>query len=560
MLASPHYGERYGRHWLDAAGYADSNGYFFADTDRPLAYKYRDYVIRSFNRDKPLDLFVREQLAGDELTGFRPGGPITPQMIEGLTATHFLRNGPDGTGESDGNPDEVLADKYFVLEASLQIVGTSLLGMTVQCARCHDHKFEPISQRDYYQLQAIISPAFNVEHWKKPAERWIDAATPAERAAWRRMQPETADLPRLQGRTRDLAFRRGRPQTKIACVHDGSAEAPDVWLLDRGVYRARKEKVTAAAPAVLCGDDHTVRVDRVASEVKGSTGRRLAFARWLTAPDSRPASLLARVTVNRLWQNHFGAGIAPSVDNLGYSGTPPTHPELLEYLARELVRSGWSVKHVQRIIVSSAVYRQSSRPHTAGVKADPDNTLLWRFPLRRLDADSVRDAMLSAAGELDQRMFGPYVPTKQTGLGEVIVDESIPGARRRSVYLQQRRMQVPSMLAVFDAPLMVYNCTRRSSTTIPLQSLSLLNSEFARDRAKALAKRIGRGAVDDQTALTTLFTLAAGRPPTDAEQSSAHRFLQDQPGQYPGRADAKDAAWIDLCQMVLASNAFLYIE
>ena len=206
MLASPHYGERYGRHWLDAAGYADSNGYFFADTDRPLAYKYRDYVIRSLNADKPFDRFVQEQLAGDEL--FPKNGRLAHERIDGLIATHYLRNGPDGTGESDGNPDEVLADKYFVLEASLQIMGTSLLGMTVQCARCHDHKFEPLSQRDYYQLQAIVYPAFNPERWKKPGERVFDVST------------------------------------KVAGVRDQSADPPEVWLLDRGVYRARKKKWT----------------------------------------------------------------------------------------------------------------------------------------------------------------------------------------------------------------------------------------------------------------------------------------------------------------------------
>ena len=221
-----------------------------------------------------------------------------------------------------------------------------------------------------------------------------------------------------------------------------------------------------------------MRIDAAAAGLNGSTGRRLAFARWLTTPESRPAALLARVTVNRLWQNHFGVGIVATADNLGYSGAPPTHPGLLDYLAGELVRSGWSVKHVQRLIVSSAVYRQTSRPHAAGKKADPDNRLLWRFPLLRLDADGVRDAMLATAGELDLRLAGPYVPTKVSGSGEVIVEESNPAARRRSVYLQQRRMQVPSMLSVFDAPLVVYNCTRRNSTTIPLQSLSLLNSDL----------------------------------------------------------------------------------
>jgi hypothetical protein len=522
MLASPQYGVRYGRHWLDAAGYADSNGYFFADTDRPLAYKYRDYVIRSLNADKPFDRFVREQLAGDEL--FAPKGPPSRDRIDSLIATHFLRNGPDGTGESDGNPDEVLADKYFVLEASLQIIGTSLLGMTVQCARCHDHKFEPFTQRDYYQLQAVIYPAFNPERWKKPGERVFDVST------------------------------------KVAGVRDVSADPPEVWLLERGAYRARKERVQAAAPTALAGEGHELQINAAAAGLNGSTGRRLAFARWLTAPTSRPAALLARVTVNRLWQNHFGTGMVATADNFGYSGAPPSHPALLEYLADELVRSGWSVKHVQKLIVTSAAYRQSSRPHAPGKKADPENRQLWRFPLLRLDADSVRDGMLAAAGELDERLEGPYVPTKQTSLGEVIVEETHPAARRRSVYLQQRRMQVPSLLSVFDAPLVVYNCTRRNSTTIPLQSLSLLNSDFSRRRAKSMAARVRSESSDERGAVETLFLLTTGRKPTAGERVAAETFLHEQPSHYTRRADASDAAWVDLCQMVLSTSAFLYVE
>ena len=190
FLESPRYGERWGKYWLDAAGYADSNGYFGADTDRPWAFRYRDYVIRSINADKPFDRFLEEQLAGDELAGYQPGGEIRPEMVERLTATHFLRNSPDGTDNSDGNEDEVLADKYAVLEGTLQIMGSTLLGMTVQCARCHDHKFEPLGQRDYYQLQAILYPAFNIDHWVKPKGCEMVAATVAERAAYQKQMDQ----------------------------------------------------------------------------------------------------------------------------------------------------------------------------------------------------------------------------------------------------------------------------------------------------------------------------------------------------------------------------------
>ena len=203
LLASPRYGERWGKFWLDASGYADSNGYFNADTARPLAYRYRDYVIRAFNADRPLDQIVREQLAGDELAGHRPGADATPATINLLVATHFLRNGQDGTGESDGNPDEVRADKYAVLEGAIQIIGTSLFGLTLQCAKCHDHKFEPVTQREYYQLQAILYPAFNVEHWLKPNERTVIAGLPEEMRPWR-LNEKTIDI-QIEALTRHFA-------------------------------------------------------------------------------------------------------------------------------------------------------------------------------------------------------------------------------------------------------------------------------------------------------------------------------------------------------------------
>ena len=231
-LASPHYGERWGKYWLDAGGYADSNGYFNADTDRPLAYRYRDYVVRSFNEDKPFDRFVQEQLAGDELAGFVPGQDATPEIITLLEATHFLRNGQDGTGESDGNPDEVRVDRYSALESTVQIVASSLLGLTVQCAKCHDHKFEPISQRDYYQLQSVFYPAFNVQDWLKPNERVVHANLPGEVARWEAHgQKIDAEIARLKA---DFAawYRANRPPGAVLFRDDFDANGPplaDNW-------------------------------------------------------------------------------------------------------------------------------------------------------------------------------------------------------------------------------------------------------------------------------------------------------------------------------------------
>jgi Protein of unknown function (DUF1553)/Protein of unknown function (DUF1549)/Planctomycete cytochrome C len=813
LLAAPRYGERWGKFWLDAAGYADSNGYFNADSDRPLAYRYRDWVIRATAADRPFDQFIREQIAGDELSGYRPGVAVTPAMADALVATHFLRNAQDGTGESDGNPDEVRADRYTVLEGAVQIVGSSLLGLTIQCARCHDHKFEPITQREYYALQAVIRPAFPVENWVKPNDRVVYAAPAAEQAAWeaetkrldadlataraafrewtrahhekgvrrfhdpfdaplagrwralgtegktpphldtptspaavvnggalqilepgdpsgRRVvtsesldwtpdaegqwieasfrlvaakvgnaasaerigyyiaahdggtvpfargnllidgnpaggaavdrgypgpgskglgpigaakyepghtygvrvtnlgdgrfrlehvvdgEPETnalellaSDLPdggfgfeyccgrsfvvddvtistsdpkldpatrkaqsdQREARQRQLvetvkaleARRKTRPG-KIAWVADLSPNPPEAHLLKRGNYNDPGPKVDPTAPAALTDKDNPYKAKPpfVGSH---STGRRLALARWLTRPGSRAATLLARVTANRVWQHHFGTGLAATPDNLGYTGSPPSHPELLESLAAKLIESGWSLKSLHRLIVASAAYRRASTvpdPVRAS-KVDPDNRLLAHYPLRRLDAEAVRDAMLAVSGELDPSPFGPYVPTTRRPDGEVVVDEKESGSHRRSVYLQQRRTQVTSLLEVFDAPSIVASCPKRPVSTIPLQSLSLLNSSFAARRAEALAKRLEKEAgTDMNTRLDRAFRLIAARPPDAAEAAVARRFLETQPSRYPGLSppEARKKAWDDLCQMLLASNAFLYVE
>lgn len=581
-LSSPHYGERWGKFWLDAAGYADSNGYFNADSDRPLAYRYRDYVIRAWNEDRPLDRFIQEQLAGDELAEYRPGGPVTPEIVDLLVATHFLRNAPDGTGESDGNPDELRADRYAVLEGTTQIIGSGLLGLTLQCARCHDHKFEPITQKDYYQLYAILYPAFNVENWAKPNDRVVNAPLPAERAVieaeTRRIDGEIAalkvdhlfhfpfvDQDKEQRDALKRAIQEKESQRKllpgrVAWVTDLSGTPPAVHLLRRGVYSDPGPGVDAAAPAVLSDPTNRVEVKAPPSGYP-STGRRLALARWLTRPGSRAAALLARVLSNRIWQHHFGTGLVATPENLGYSGAAPSHPELLEFLAAELAGHGWSAKALHREILLSATYRQEGADCPAAQAVDPENRLLWRYPLRRLDAESVRDAMLAASGELDCHRGGPYVPTRRTNEGEVVVDERAPGAHRRSIYLQQRRTQILTFLDVFDAPAIVTNCTRRVETTIPLQSLSLLNSEFVAARARGLARRIDREAgpcAGDR--VNRAFLLATGRGPDAAECAGALRFLASQPERYAGRADASERSWDDFCQMILASNAFLYVE
>jgi hypothetical protein len=635
-LASPRYGERWGKYWLDAAGYADSNGYFDADTNRPLAWKYRDYVVRAFNADKPYDRFVTEQLAGDELAGYEPGGDVTPAMAELLVATHFLRNAPDGTGESDGNPDEVRTDRLSVLEGTLQGTMNCLLGLTIQCARCHEHKFEPIAHKEYYALQAIFFPVYNPDHWTKPNERIVTIASRAKRAEHRRrMQlidrqakalrdgltaaaaplgdqlieerlaklPESSRGPLLQafrapkdkrtaeqqsllkGQAKllkvaddDLAKRfpeyaalrervqktvaerekdRPAPLDALAVFVETDPNPPAHHVLKRGQHNAPGAEVEPGVPAAFCTATNVYRVPpKPAGRV--SSGRRTAFAKWVTSPEN---PLFARVMVNRIWQHHFGTGIVSTPDNLGRSGAKPSHPELLDYLAAEFVRDGWSVKALHREIMLSATYRQRGEGVATPQAADPDNRLLSHFPLRRLDAEAIRDAMLSVSGELDGRMRGPFVPSRRSAEGSVEVAESQDGARRRSIYLQQRRTQVVTLLQLFDAPSIVGSCGARTTSTVPLQSLALLNSDFARRRGQALARRLEREAGSGtEERLTLAFRLAAGRPPAEEERAAARKFLTAQAKVYAGQKDGTERAWSDLCQMVLSSNAFLYVE
>jgi hypothetical protein len=586
LLASPHHGERWGKFWLDASGYADSNGYFSADTDRPLAYRYRDYVIRAVNADRPLDQIVREQLAGDELAGERPGTDATPATIDLLVATHFLRNGQDGTGESDGNPDEVRADKYAVLEGAIQIVGSSLLGLTLQCAKCHDHKFEPVTQREYYQLQAIIYPAFNVEHWVTPNDRIVIAGPPDEMLRWqvhekvidaqiealkRNFAAGTDDAKKNDGLKRVIEAaetKRWPNPGRIAWVGDVSNNPLEIPLLIRGNLATPGAKIGPGVLAFLTDADNRYE-PKPPFAGSSSTGRRLALARWLTRPGSRPAALLARVLANRIWQHHFGTGLVATPDNLGYTGAPPRHPALLDFLASVLVQSGWSEKALHRLILTSSVYRQSSASRVEAARIDPDNHLLARYPMRRLDAEAIRDGMLAVAGELDDRPGGTYVPVDQNASGEVLIKESAAGAKRRSVYLQQRRTQITGFLEVFDAPSIVTTCTRRAPSTIPLQSLSLMNSEFIIARARRLAARLElacdggpQGHADLDTCIKEAFVLTIGREPEPNERTAARRFLDSQPSRYPGMAESecRHRALADFCQMLLASNAFLYIE
>jgi Protein of unknown function (DUF1553)/Protein of unknown function (DUF1549)/Planctomycete cytochrome C len=635
-LASPRYGERWGKYWLDIAGYADSNGYFNADSHRPHAWRYRDYVISAFNRDKPYDEFVREQIAGDELSGYVPGGDVTPDMVERLTATHFLRNAPDGTGESDGNPDEVAIDRYTVIEGNLQITIHGLLGLTIQCAKCHSHKFEPISQEEYYRLQAILYSAYIPAKWVKPNDRVVTVATVTVREEHRRdnerldrqiaaykssleritlalreqviedrlenLSPpersavlEAVRLPAdkltapqkellkthvepLKITTEDIVKRfpefaierdqlqqaiatreklRPRPLDTLAVLTDVDPAPPVHHVLLRGQHNMPGPEVAPGVLAIATTAKNPFQWEPL-PETRRTTGRRLAFARWLTAPQN---PLFARVMVNRVWQFHFGTGLVPTPDNFGQAGTPPTHPELLDFLTSEFVAQGWHLKPLHRLILTSATYRQGGEFDPAAARADPANHLWWRYPVRRLDAEAVRDAMLAVSGDLDTHLGGPCVMTTRADDGTIIVDPKSEGRLRRSVYLQQRRTQVMTFLELFDAPKIVTNCSFRSTSTVPLQSLALLNSDFIRERSVALSKRAAASAGDDlDLFIAHTFRLACGREPISREREASKQFVEAQRAIYGADPNSASQARTDFCQMLLASNAFLYVD
>jgi hypothetical protein len=623
LLASPHYGERWGRHWLDVAGYADSEGDGPRDTPRPHAWKYRDYVIRSFNADKPLDRFIVEQLAGDELVPL-PWTNLKPEQIELLTATGFLRTAPDATA-SGGGP----AEAQQVVADTLKIVSSSLLGLTVGCAQCHDHKYDPIPQADYFRLRAVFEPALDPSHWRGPTQRRLSLYTDADRdradaieASADKMQVEyntrqskyveaafektLATFPADQRDKVRVAFRTPgaratEEQKKLVAANPklnlgpgvlyqyDQAAADELKKLQGAINARRAEKPVEDFVAILNevpgqiaatrifhrGDfrQPTVEVqpgDLTIAAAEGqrldiparnpalaTSGRRLAFAKHLT---SGRHPLVGRVLANRLWLHHFGQGIVDTPGDFGALGRRPTHPELLDFLAGELVRQGWSLKRMHRLIMTSTAYRQSSRRNPAQDAVDSGNTLLGRYPLRRLEAEVLRDRILAVSGRLDRTAFGPPVALVEDAAGQ---PSAPPDKPRRSVYLQMRRTKLLPLLTTFDAPGSELNCDKRISSTAAPQALMLINGEFVLHEAGQFARRLrAEVSADPGQRIHLAWRLAYQRPPAPAEIEIANRFVQRQTQQFRslGNADPELAAWTDLCQQLFASNEFLYVD
>lgn len=664
-LASPHYGERWGRHWLDVAGYADSEGNGTDDTLRPYAYKYRDYVVRSLGADKPFDQFIIEQLAGDELVP-RPWSNLPPEQIEKLVATGFLRTAADptaGGGDLALHANQVVAD-------TLKIVSSSLLGLTAGCAQCHDHRYDPIPQADYFRLRAVFEPALDPAHWRGPRQRLVSLYTDADRAKAaevdaqaRVMQEEfnakqakfiaaafekelekfpedqrgplrdayntpadkrTAEQKQLLDANPKVNLSAGvlyqynaaaadelkADQAKIAAkqaekpvedfvsvLDEVPGTLPETRVFYRGDYRQPTQTVkpgdlTIAAPAGQ-------RLEIADKDPQTPTsGRRLAFAKHLM---SGHHPLVGRVLVNRIWLHHFHRGIVETTGDFGMLGTRPTHLELLDWLADEFARQGWSLKRMHKLLMTSTAYRQSSVPRAVGAGgADPrgidaGNAYYWHYPVHRLEAEVLRDRILTVSGRLDRKQFGPAVPVSEDFVGQVVVTDDVP---RRGIYLQVRRTKPVSFLSTFDAPVMTLNCERRVPSTGAQQSLMLMNSDFVLKHAGLLAERVrtetsaaaapaaptapATAAADAAAAhaapqpsapssgadyprqIAHAWRLAYQRPPTAEETELAAQFLSEQVAYLRSSGDPKAdhelAALTSLCQQLLSSNEFLYVD
>jgi len=636
LLASPAYGERWGRHWLDVARYADSNG-FKADETRPNVWRYRDYVINAFNQDKPYDRFVKEQIAGDELY---------PGNQEALIAMGFNRHWIDET-----NAPDLFERRHQTLDDMTTVTGVAFLGMTFGCARCHDHKFDPILTKDYYRLQAFFAntafgdgplPLADPEAKRKYDEQYAawDTKTKDIRDEMARIMAPileerkkhsatvmtdevqaviakpAADRTPLEQQVYHIAETRfgglGDPvkalkgdnakryaelKTQLASfdsmkpaplpdgqfMRDLNATAPPTYILHGGSRFAPGDEVQPGFLSILDPSDAKITPPAGVS----STGRRSALAEWLTDP-SNP--LPARVMVNRIWHYHFGRGIVATPGDLGVMGSRPTHPELLDYLASYFVDNGWSMKKVHRLILLSNAYQEASDFDAKIAEADPDNKLLWRYPRHRMEAEAIRDSMLATSGLLNPKMGGPGVfPPVPPGLISELSATAVAGgwrtekdpaqSDRRSVYIFVRRNLPYPLLQEFDTANTFESCDYRKNTVTPPQSLDLLNNELVLDWAAKLAGRVlNDSGLTPAAQVDRAFRLAYGRAASPEEQKMAEDFLAKQasvmvarlasndakpplPVNLPqGTDQARAAAFVDLCHMLLDSNEFLYIN
>ena len=546
LLASPRYGEQWGRHWLDVVRFAESDGYEY-DMHRPDAYRFRDYVVNSFNDDKPYDQFIKEQLAGDE---------IDPNNETLMVASGFNRLGP--LRKNAGNQN-VASSRNEVLTEMTNVVGAGFLGVTVGCSRCHDHKFDPFRQSDYYRLQGFFA---------QTNENDLIRASAEEQAAWKAVvDPLTTEMRRLQFNMRKATEEeKGKiqsqldaidekmppPMTAIYAVKNDPKKLSPVHTLFKGDYLQPVEAVGARPLGILL-PENTPETPLDAEKP------RTRLANWVADP-SNP--LTARVMVNRVWQYHFGRGIVSTANDFGRMGAKPTHPELLDFLANKFVESGWKMKPIHRMILMSSAYRQASQSPAKkiGMEKDAEVSLLWKFPRRRLEAEEIRDSMLAVSGRLKGDIGGPSVliPIDQDLVKMLkrpqywVATKDKSQYDRRTLYMiYKRNLQLPFM-GVFDAPDMQLSCSRREQSTHAPQALELLNGQLSNDLAQSFASRLMKEAKTDSERIDLAWRLAMGRAPTDKEKRLAASYLDEKPSD-PLRLK-------EMALDVFNLNAFLYVN
>jgi hypothetical protein len=596
LLHSPHYGEKWGRHWLDLVRYAETNGYE-RDGPKPFVWRYRDYVVKSFNQDKPFNRFIREQLAGDE---------IDRDSADAIIATGYYR-----LGLWDDEPADPLQSRFDEFDDWVATTGQVFLGMTMNCARCHDHKIDPIPQADYYRLLAFfqdvqhfsndrnVKSSFNLTDISPPEARKAheeemrkrearkreieEAMTRIEDAAIEKMPAEDRaaaaandrpaviarklpdfltreqeeeykklkrDLDRL-GRARDLN------RELALSVNNCLTQPPQTFVMTRGNAHSPATKVEPGFPRVLDFPDPKIPPAEPGAK---SSGRRTALADWIASPDN---PLTARVFVNRIWQHHFNRGIVATSNDFGKFGTLPSHPELLDWLASEFVARGWKIKSMHKLIMMSSAYRMSAKSNPAGLAHDPDNSLFWRFNSRRLTAEEIRDSFLEVSGKLNLKIGGPSVYPKISK--EVLAGQSKPGdgwftsppevANRRSIYVHiKRSLQVP-ILGQHDQADTDSSCPVRYTTTVPTQALGLLNGDFAHETAAAFAERLKKEAKDLPSQVRRAIRLTTGRIPAENEIKDDLAFIAE----LRKKQNAAEALRT-YSLMLLNTNEFVYVD
>ena len=598
LLAAPTYGERWARHWLDVVRYADSNG-LDENTSFGNAWRYRDYVIKSFNDDKPYDRFLKEQLAGDLLPADSGAA-----RLEQLTATGLLSIGPKVLAEPD--KQKMLLD---IADEQLDTVGKAFMGLTLGCARCHDHKFDPIPTRDYYSLLAVFTSTRTMQNLNTVArafERSPDGPEKPEiradrqkleqlRKDVRKLEVEYSKVPEAEKQKRiEVAAKADEKRAEIKkieaalppasqvvlAVEEGSGGAygthgRNLYVQVRGTYSAPGAEAPAVFPRIIAGEEQKPFVeikpnpaDKLETNkirygaIRTSSGR-LELANWLADP-AHP--LTARVMVNRIWQHHFGEGLVRSPDNFGRLGDRPTHPELLDWLAVQFVKNGWSMKKLHKLILLSATYQMNSTHDERAALADPENRLLWRFNRQRLEAEAVRDSMLVVAGTLDHTAGGSLL---SSGNFEYVTnDQSNTKTRydshRRSIYLPVIRNNVFDFFQAFDFVEPHVSNGKRASTVIASQALYLMNNPFVTEQAKAFAASLSKPEGNDADRVKAAYLRALARPATDEDVSRAVSFVQRFDAALSTKetdaATRRAKAWAAWCQVLFASSEFVYVN